>query len=305
MRSYNSRGNAWKGKGELDHAIADYNEAIRIDPAFAFPYNGRASAYYNKGDFDRAIEDYSQVIRLDPTLAAPYNNRALALRDKGEFDRALADADEALRRDPKSVAIYSGRGEIWRMKGDLDRALADQDQAVRLDPKSPLPFLAPRRHASLPGRVRPRAGRLRPALRVTPDYIPAYVGRGLTFEKQGNIARARAEYEKALNSKSQFRGDVAAASLETARARLAAFNSGAPQPVIPPAPARASSADRDPDAGRAAVPRRRDGQRGHAGPPGRARHRQFATTGMSRRCRIRSTTRTRSQPRCARSGSTP
>src|SRR5260221_725568 len=28
-RSYNSRGNAWKGKGELDLAIADYNEAIR------------------------------------------------------------------------------------------------------------------------------------------------------------------------------------------------------------------------------------------------------------------------------------
>src|SRR6266536_1689267 len=30
-RSYNSRGNAWKGKGELDNAIADYNEAIRLD----------------------------------------------------------------------------------------------------------------------------------------------------------------------------------------------------------------------------------------------------------------------------------
>jgi tetratricopeptide (TPR) repeat protein len=70
-RSYNSRGNAWKGKGELDQAIADYNEAIRLDPSFSFPYNGRAAAYYDKGELDRAIADYNEVIRLDPSLAAP------------------------------------------------------------------------------------------------------------------------------------------------------------------------------------------------------------------------------------------
>ena len=103
----NSRGNAWRGKGDLDNAIADYNEAIRLDPNFAFPYNGRASAFLNKGDFDRAIDDYSQVIRLDPTLAAPYSNRALAWRDKGDFDRALADADEgAAPRSEESGDLF-------------------------------------------------------------------------------------------------------------------------------------------------------------------------------------------------------
>ena len=44
-KSYNSRGNAWRAKGEVDFAIVDFNEAIRLDPNFAFPYNGRASAY--------------------------------------------------------------------------------------------------------------------------------------------------------------------------------------------------------------------------------------------------------------------
>lgn len=240
-KSFNSRGNAWKGKGELDNAIADYNEAIRLDPGFAFPYNGRASAYYNKGEFDRAIADYDQVIRLDPTLAAPYHNRGIAWREKGEFDRALEDANEALRRDPKSPAIYAGRGETWRKKGNLDRALSDQDQAIRLDSKSPLPFLTRGDTYRYKGDLNRALADYDQALRVTSDYIPAYVGRGLTFEKQGNITRARAEYEKALNSKSQFRGDVAKSALDTARARLAAFDSGAPQPVIPPVPSRLAS----------------------------------------------------------------
>jgi tetratricopeptide (TPR) repeat protein len=253
IRSLNSRGNAWRGKGELDNAIADYNAAIKLDPTFAYPYNGRANAFYNKGELTRAIEDYSQVIRLDPTLAAPYNNRSLALRDKGEFDRALADAEEALRRDPKSVAIYSARGEIFRMKGDLDRALVDQNQAVRMDPKSPLPFLRRGDTFRYMGEFVRALSDYDSALRVTPDYIPAFVGRGLTFEKQGNIARARAEYEKALNSRSQYRGDTAGESLETARARLAAFDSGAPQPVIRPAPTRITSASSIPTSD-AAVP---------------------------------------------------
>ncbi len=243
VKSLNSRGNAWRGKGDLDNAIADYNEAIRLDPNFAFPYNGRASAFLNRGELDRAVDDYSQVIRLDPTLAAPYSNRALAWRGKGDFDRALADADEGLRRDPNNPTIYSTRGEIWRMKGDLARALGDQDQAVRLDPRSALPYLTRGDTYRYKGDFARALSDYNSALRVSPDYIPAFVGRGLTFEKQGNLAGARAEYEKALNSRSQFRGDTAGEALDTARARLAAFDSGAPQPVIPPAPIRRASAD--------------------------------------------------------------
>ena len=240
-RSYNSRGNAWKGKGELDLAVADYNEAIHLDPEFSFPYNGRASVWYNKGEWDRAIADYNEVIRLDPGLAAPYANRGNAWKAKGELDRALEDQNEALRRDPKNVVVYANRGDIWRLKGDLDRALAEQDQSVRLDPKSPLPFLSRGNTYRYRGELNRALADYDHALRLTPDYIPAFVGRGLTFEKAGDIARARAEYNKALNSKSQFRGDNAGSALETARSRLAAFDSGAVQPVIPAAPTRVTS----------------------------------------------------------------
>src|SRR5262245_12033761 len=49
-RSLNSRGNAWKGKGETDLALADYNAAIKLDPNFSFPYNGRAGVWYARGE---------------------------------------------------------------------------------------------------------------------------------------------------------------------------------------------------------------------------------------------------------------
>jgi tetratricopeptide (TPR) repeat protein len=243
VKSYNSRGNAWRAKGEIDIAIADYGEAIRLDPSFAFAYNGRASAYYDKGELDRAIIDYGQVIRFAPALAAPYNNRAHVWLDKGDFDRALDDVNEALRRDPKNVAVYSTRGEIWRMKGDLDRALSDQDQAIRLDSQSPLPFVTRGDTYRYRGELDRALIDYDQALRLTRDYIPAFVGRGLTFERAGDLGQARSEYQKALNSPTQFRGDNAASAIETARARLAAFDSGAPQPIIPASPSRAMLPD--------------------------------------------------------------
>src|SRR5262245_54878914 len=74
--AYHNRGVAYRAKGNTDHAIADYNEAIRLDPALAEAYSSRGMAYRAKGDTDHAIADYSEAIRLDPSFAEAYNNRA-------------------------------------------------------------------------------------------------------------------------------------------------------------------------------------------------------------------------------------
>jgi hypothetical protein len=76
-----------------------------------------------------------------------------------------------------------------------------------------------------------------------PDYIPAFTGRGLSYERMGDAVAARREFEKALASQSHLAHlDYSKSSLETAQARIAALDSGAPLPVILPAPRKAESA---------------------------------------------------------------
>jgi tetratricopeptide (TPR) repeat protein len=41
-------------------------------------YNNRAAAYRAKGDNDRALADLNEAIRLDPKLAMAFNNRGAA-----------------------------------------------------------------------------------------------------------------------------------------------------------------------------------------------------------------------------------
>lgn len=58
----------WAEKCETDDALADYNEAVRIDPKSAKAYDYRGIACFAKKDYDMAIADYSEAIRLDPKI---------------------------------------------------------------------------------------------------------------------------------------------------------------------------------------------------------------------------------------------
>ena len=125
------------------------------------PSSIAASAYRDKGDNDRAIADYNEAIRLDPKDATAYNNRGYRLSaNKGDNDRAIADYDEAIRLDPKYAMAFLGRGIAYRAKGDLDRAIADYSEAIRLDPKFARAFQQSRHRLPRQGRQRARHRRL-------------------------------------------------------------------------------------------------------------------------------------------------
>ena len=76
LPAYFNRGLVWQSKGELDHAIADFSEAIRLDPKDAPAYNNRGHVRKLKAEFDQALADYDAAIGLDPRDPAAYNNRA-------------------------------------------------------------------------------------------------------------------------------------------------------------------------------------------------------------------------------------
>jgi tetratricopeptide (TPR) repeat protein len=122
--AYN-RGLARYHKGELDEAIADYTEAIRLDPQLAYAYYGRGNAYYKKGDFDKAIADYTETIRFNPKYAEAYLYRGIAYFDVDDYENAVADLTEVLRLDPTNVSAYYERGLAHLTKGDYDSAVHD------------------------------------------------------------------------------------------------------------------------------------------------------------------------------------
>jgi len=55
--AYCNRGFALRERRELDRALANLEEAVKIDAKYACPFSNRARVWAFKGDLDRAIAD--------------------------------------------------------------------------------------------------------------------------------------------------------------------------------------------------------------------------------------------------------
>jgi tetratricopeptide (TPR) repeat protein len=121
-------------KAHHDSAIADFDEAIRLNPQDTAYYVSRGNAYLGKDQHDQAIADYNEAIRLNPKNAAHFAARGTVHMHNGQYDCAIADFNEAIRLWPQRAEYF------WARPGVREERLvrpchADYDEAIRLDPK--------------------------------------------------------------------------------------------------------------------------------------------------------------------------
>ena len=204
--AFNNRGNGYRMKEEYDRAIADYTDAIRIDPTYVFAFKNRGSVYQHQGDLDRAIADYSEAVRLDPAFAIAFANRASAYQEKGDFDRAIADFTTLIRLSPRDSKAFYSRGVAHQLHGDVDQALADYDQTIALDPAH---FLALHNRAGvyrIKGDLDRAIADYDTAIQLHPNEATFYYNRGTAKIYEGSWREALTDFERtaALNPGSAY-----------------------------------------------------------------------------------------------------
>jgi len=83
-----NRGVAYEKLGQLDRAMADFNEAIRRDSTN--PHPGQpGKLYLDHGDFERALADYDRDIQIHPNNPFALGHRADAYFIHGDPARAI------------------------------------------------------------------------------------------------------------------------------------------------------------------------------------------------------------------------
>ena len=128
------------------------------------PTRAAASRYLQL--YNRARADVAEAIRrrarrlcrgakLNPDGPQVPTDRCITYTEMAKFDEALADCNAVLAKIPQSVYSLTSRANAYLAKGDLDAALASYNQAIR----------------------------------ITPNYMRAYAGRGQLFEKRLDAAR--------------------------------------------------------------------------------------------------------------------
>jgi len=198
--AHNNRGNAYAENGDFDHAIADYDVAIKLNPTYAKPFNNRGLAYQKKGDYDRAIKEFDEAIKLSPNYGNAFANRAAAYQKKNDYERAAQDT--AIHLEPNLAAAWNGRCWVRAILGQLQVALADCNKAVALKPNDAGTYDSRGLTHLKMGEFNSAIQDYSTALRLEPKLATALYGRGLAEIKKGDASSGNADLAaaKAINA---------------------------------------------------------------------------------------------------------
>ena len=171
--------------GQVDEAIAEIREGIRLEPDNAQAHQALARAYWTgKGDFVAAIPEFERAIELNPEAGYSYLQLSLLLAWRGELARAEEISRQAVEMQEQYVSGNAGLqivgaharlGYIHYLQGRYDEALKEYERE--------LAFINSSDHA-----LRERTN------------IEINVKVGAAYHRMGRIEDAARHFDRALKS---------------------------------------------------------------------------------------------------------
>lgn len=121
-------------------AMADYDYAIELDPLSGVAYFNRGLLRSEVHDVNNAIDDFTKVLELSPDDCRALYNRAILYNEIREYKKALADLNRVIDTYPDFAGAYYLRSEIYHANGDLRKAEADYKRSTALA-RTPVPVV--------------------------------------------------------------------------------------------------------------------------------------------------------------------
>lgn len=190
--------------------VMDCGEALRFFTAEiearpnARAYSHRSRLWCHHGDFERALADADQAIRLDAQCAAAWCNRGRGQAGLGRIDEAISSFSRAIEFDHALATAYTHRGRAWTEKGEFEKAHADCRQAVKLDPKSNVAYYYRGRALARERRSNEALADFTHAIQLHPGYVPALNDRGIEYVRRRQYALAIKDFDAAIKADPRF-----------------------------------------------------------------------------------------------------
>jgi len=140
-----NRGLAYENLKQYDKALADYDRAIAIVPAFGRAYHNRGHVHSKMAQYERAVADYDEALKnannvvieaqgeiVEVDKAAVHYDRGNALYELKKLDEAVASYTSAIAIDGRFAPAYNNRGVVRFELGDKPAACADRTKACEL-----------------------------------------------------------------------------------------------------------------------------------------------------------------------------
>jgi len=120
---------------KYDEAMADYQTALRYQPAFPEAHFFMGDALDEQGRLDEAIAEYQKALWFKPTQEQTHIFLGIALAKQKKYDEATAHYNAALKLNPDSAVAQNNLARLLHSQGKLDEAVEHYNAALEIDPK--------------------------------------------------------------------------------------------------------------------------------------------------------------------------
>jgi tetratricopeptide (TPR) repeat protein len=140
----------------VERSIADFDQALQLDPGSPWALLGRGDAYTWQKKISEAAKDYEHILRLDPLfdvarqrLITLYTTVARKQAAARQWRQALQTLQKVLPGQSSETQswvaqekdAYLLRSRVYTELGDLERAADDLSTFIRVDPTNAQAFL--------------------------------------------------------------------------------------------------------------------------------------------------------------------
>lgn len=129
-----SSASAFFNAGDLKSALADAENALKIDPQNSLALIIIGNIHLKNNEIPQAIEKFNAAVAADPKNFQPYYMRARAYAQANNYKAAIADSDKAIENDPRCARCYLYRGIYYSELINWDQARDDAKKALELKP---------------------------------------------------------------------------------------------------------------------------------------------------------------------------
>jgi tetratricopeptide (TPR) repeat protein len=230
--SLNISGDCYYDAGEIENAIAEYRNALRLDPRNINVLNSLGVCFGVRGDYDKALTAFNAAAKIDPKeVLALYNaglihllreNRQTALEiwlkaaprgpdifelniqigrcllEAGQPDKAQGYIHRAVSSRPESAQAQRLLGDIFLAQRLTDQAIAPYKTALRVNPNNAAALSGLARCYELRGENMEIAlSFCRQSVEIAPDNGRAFMRLGRLLVKANRLEEARQAFKTA------------------------------------------------------------------------------------------------------------
>ncbi len=195
------RGMGEMGAAKYRQAANSFAKAIIKNPQEALPHFLYGSALYWSGNVDGAMTEYREGLRLDPQNPIGYQLLGIAWGWKGNIETAQENFLKAYRLDPTKADTHMNLGSTYAAQKNFEKALDHFRQAVELAPREALYRYQLGNLYDFMGRDEQAESAYKKALNLFFKYEDAQLALGALYEKREDYLSALKYYKKAVKTK--------------------------------------------------------------------------------------------------------